>query len=166
MEPLRGQAIFSACERYRYVLSRSWDNGRHCVFVGLNPSTASASCDDATTRKCLTLAKTWGFSGIRLVNLFARKSRYPQALATTHDPVGPDNDNWIKSAITDTDTVVAMWGNHGQRLYGQSLRRDLQVLALTSTWQCMGYTKFGAPRHPLYLASTTTLQPFRAPKAL
>src|SRR5262245_23656231 len=49
-------AIFSDCEKYRYVLWRQWDllDPEPCfmAFVGLNPSTADESLDDPTIRRC------------------------------------------------------------------------------------------------------------------
>ena len=156
----KSTAAFSDCGRYRYVLDRRWTDGPICVFVGLNPSTATADSDDATIRKCVALARTWGFSGMTMANLFAVRCRYPQILSTHQNPVGPENDRFLLPTIEQAHTVVAMWGNHGLRSYGLSARRDQDILALRDDWQCVGITKRGAPRHPLYIASTSTLMNF------
>ena len=156
----KSKATFSDCGRYRYLLERRWHDGFICAFIGLNPSTATASSDDATIRKCMTLARNWGFSGMTMANLFAIRCRYPHILSTHQDPVGSDNDRFLLPAIEQAHTAVAMWGNHGLKSYGLSARRDQDILALRDDWQCVGITKRGAPRHPLYIASTSTLMNF------
>jgi len=157
---MESSAIFSNCGRYRYVLSRRWADGEDCVFVGLNPSTADSAKNDATVRKCIHFARSWGFGGIALVNLYARRCRYPQALATSDDPVGPDNDLWLKNVISGAPLAIAMWGNHGARSYGEGTRRDIHATKLRHEWHCFGQTKLGAPKHPLYLPKATKLQAF------
>jgi len=157
---MESSAIFSDCGRYRYFLSRRWEDGEDCVFVGLNPSTANGAKNDATVRKCIHFTRSWGFAGISLVNLYARRCRYPQALATSNDPVGPDNDFWLKSVIGDAPLAIAMWGNHGARTYNEDIRRDILVMKLRDEWHCFGQTKLKAPKHPLYLPKETSLQAF------
>jgi hypothetical protein len=156
-----GNATFSDCGRYRYLLNRKWAEGPACLFVGLNPSTANANENDATVRNCITLATTWGFSEMTIANLFAIRCRYPHILSTNRDPVGPENDRILTTAIRNAQTAVAMWGNHGLNSYGLLPRRDEFALPLHNNWQCIGITKQGAPRHPLYAAKTSTLMPFR-----
>jgi len=49
-------ATFSECGRYRYKLCRIWDDSLPQVtFIGLNPSTADASIDDQTVKRCTGL---------------------------------------------------------------------------------------------------------------
>lgn len=157
---MRSSALFSDCGRYRYLLSRCWGEGEQCAFVGLNPSTADSTNNDATVRKCMQFAHAWGFAGITLVNLYARRCRYPQALATSKDPVGPDNDHWLSHVVDGASLAIAMWGNHGTRVYNDGMRRDILVTKRHSDWRCFGLTKLGAPKHPLYLPKATTLRSF------
>jgi hypothetical protein len=126
----------------------------------VNPSTATAETDDATVRKCVSLAKAWGFSGMTMANLFAVRCRHPQILSTHQDPIGPENDRFLALTIQQAHTVVAMWGNHGLKTYGLSARRDQHILPLRDDWQCIGITKQGAPRHPLYVGKNSVLVNF------
>lgn len=51
-------ALISECGRYRYALTRTWDTRRTAVaFVMLNPSTADATTDDPTVRRCASFAR-------------------------------------------------------------------------------------------------------------
>ena len=85
----------------------------------------------------------------------------PQALATSDDPVGPDNDLWLTSVIGGAPHAIAMWGNHGARIYSEGIRRDTLVITLRSKWSCFGKTKLGAPKH-LYTFQSNTASGFFA----
>ena len=46
-------ALYSTCERYRYALTRIWDEaGGKVSFVMLNPSTATEVQNDPTVERC------------------------------------------------------------------------------------------------------------------
>ena len=146
---------FSRCKRYRYHLSHRWAAGSCCVFVGLNPSTATSEQDDATVRKCAGLAKAWRFSGFELVNLFALRSRDPKALQLDPDPVGPRNNWWLRKTLSPDKVVVVCWGNGG-KLHD----RDEALRSQLNNAYCLGTTMSGQPKHPLYLSTKTPLQKF------
>lgn len=56
---------------YRYVLTRYWDRGlRPLIFCMLNPSVADGDTDDPTVTRCIGFARSLGFGGIRVINLF------------------------------------------------------------------------------------------------
>lgn len=128
----------------------------------LNPSTADATLDDPTIRRCRGFAKGWGMGGLVVVNLFAFRATSPAALKSSADPVGPENDDAIHDAVVGSRAVVAAWGVHG-RLLG---RAD-QVLGLLREIgrepMCLGVTKDGYPRHPLYVRRDARLAAFRTP---
>ncbi|MBW2342530.1 MAG: DUF1643 domain-containing protein [Deltaproteobacteria bacterium] len=140
-------AEFSPDRVYRYSLWRFWSkDSAYAAFVGLNPSTADEHKDDPTIRRCIRYAKDWGYSGVIMLNLFAYRSTDPKRLYTVDDPIGPDNDFHIRSASSKAQVTVAAWGNHGDYL-----DRAATVIHLLKAPQCLGVTKAGSPRHPLYL---------------
>jgi hypothetical protein len=145
---------FSPNRLYRYVWRREvpGKSGR-VVFVMLNPSTADENTVDPTVRRCFRFARDWDFSRIDVVNLFAWRSTDPRVL--TADLVGKHNDYWIAKTLRGADRVVAAWGSHGDR----HIERVHRVGAmLPGNTGCLGTTKTGQPRHPLYLAADTTLR--------
>ncbi|MFN0132735.1 MAG: DUF1643 domain-containing protein [Phycisphaerales bacterium] len=149
-------AVLSQCRRYRYQLTRTWDGELPTVaFVGLNPSTADATLDDPTVRRCIGFARDWGFGALVLVNLFALRSTEPSKLYSAREPVGPENDRWLRLAEVNAATMVAAWGAHGGLL-----GRDQVVRGLIPTLKCLGRTRDGHPRHPLYLSKSTSLEEF------
>ncbi len=144
-------AIFDATGAYRYALTRRWrSSGRQVAFVLLNPSTADAERDDPTIRRCIGFARAWGFAAVEVVNLFAFRATEPAGLRRAPRPVGPENDSYLLAAQDRADELVLAWGIHGAWL-----ERDRAVLALLSAQaarpKCLGLTREGHPRHPLYL---------------
>ena len=153
---MRRSAVFSPCRTYRYSLGRIWNRKLPTVmFVGLNPSTADEQEDDPTVRRCIGFAQKWNSGGLILVNLFAYRSTDPLGLLEADDPVGPENDKRILAGANDAERVVVAWGTKGGLL-----GRDQYVLSLFPGAHCLGVTKDGYPKHPLYLASDTDVRPF------
>ena len=61
-ENMDKDAILSADRKYRYVLTRIWDETKSTVvFIGLNPSIADEETDDQTIRKCIGYSKRWRY---------------------------------------------------------------------------------------------------------
>ncbi len=145
---VRYTADVSECGKYRYSLSRIWDDSKPWLcWIMLNPSTADADVDDPTIRRCMGFAKQWGHGGIRVVNLFAFRSPYPNALHDADDPIGPMNNDAIIEATFQTRTICA-WGTNGS-----IMQRNLEVLDLLKAvkLECLAKTKYGHPQHPLYV---------------
>lgn len=154
---MRGGATFDATGAYRYHLWREWNASLPPVtFVMLNPSTAGAEQDDPTVRRCLGFARDWGYGRLEVVNLFAYRATSPRELLAAADPVGCGNEAWVARAASLGQIVVA-WGNAGMRAPAR-LRSPL----LTRTTTCLGLTRFGQPRHPLYVRGTA--QPIPVPR--
>jgi len=155
-------ATFDAAETYRFRLSRVWDDSAgRCVFVMLNPSTATAFKLDPTVNRCVRFAKAWGCGALEVVNIFAFRSTDPQGLYTHPDPVGPGNDDAIvaagRAAAGAGGLVVAAWGVHaalGGR--GAAVRRLLAGAGVPLHY--LKLTKDGHPGHPLYLPNASTPQ--------
>ena len=148
---MSGGAVFSRDRRYRYRLWRRWDRSRPVVaFVMLNPSTADATRDDPTIRRCIGFARRWGYGGVEIVNLFAFRATDPRALRAAHDPEGPRNAAQVRRAASTAALVLAAWGADGAvGTRGAALERRL-----SPRLRCLGVTRSGAPRHPLYLRSS------------
>jgi len=149
-------AVFSRCQRYRYLLWRTWDSARPFVtIIGLNPSRADATHNDPTIRRCQQFAMDWGFGGVYVVNLFAYRSPYPEKLRQYYRPVGPENDQYIQQAIHDAERTVLAWGNDGHWR-----GRDRKVLSWIDQPWCVKQNKTGQPAHPLYQPASAKIKPF------
>jgi hypothetical protein len=153
-------AVISPCGSYRYVLTRTWDEGLlPACFIGLNPSVADATVDDPTIRRMVGFARGWGCGGIRVVNLFAFRATDPKAMRAAWDPVGPDNDWVLSEASRECSPLVAAWGVHGTfRARDEAVKGILRDAGVSL--RCLGLTKGGYPKHPLYLKTETSLLPY------
>lgn len=160
-------AEISPCGTYRYRLWRHWgDSYRRLTFVMLNPSTADAKDDDPTIRKCMGFARRLGYSGISIVNLFALRATDPRELTKAEDPVGPENDETLRTALATAHRFVVAWGASTKAKKVFQPRRDWFVeecrpLIDDGRALCLGTTKSGEPRHPLMLSYDTSLERWR-----
>lgn len=151
---------------YRYALHRDVSRAplelpfdpprRTCLFLMLNPSTATATLDDPTIRRCIAFTRAWGFTDLQVCNLFAFRATNPDELsAVTVDPIGPDNNAAIVRIAALAERIVCAWGVKGKHLArGQAVRK---LLADRDLW-ALRLTKEGHPEHPLYMPSA--IQPF------
>lgn len=154
-------AVISDCGRYRYLLRRAWDHDRlRALFVMLNPSTAYAEQDDATIRSCIRLCKSWGYGSFEVVNLYGWRATDPRELALQYDAIGPKNDDIARAAIYRCDVAICAWGVHKMALHRQRQMWELINAARPAAF-CLGTTKAGSPRHPLYMKSGTVPTVYR-----
>jgi hypothetical protein len=161
-------ALLSSDQRYRYWLTRDWarHGGRRCTFVMLNPSTADATQDDPTIRRCIGFARALGYGGLMVVNLYALRATKPEVLwrADYDERVGADNDSELRRALRDAAErdahVIGGWGANAEA------RRVAEVMALPHAERltALGTTKAGQPRHPLYLRADSTPTRWGAPR--
>jgi len=148
-------AEISDCGMYRWWLRRTWQvvNGKGtCCFIMLNPSTADGNVDDPTIRRCIGFAKTWGYGTLMVRNLFPWRATDPAVLrGKTKSMItgGHRGDIELMSAMS-SDLVVAAWGADVPGF------RDIDAKAIfrkhpEKVIHCLGTTKHGCPRHPLYV---------------
>lgn len=154
---LRRHAIISKDDIYRYRLDRYWGTAPRLPFVMLNPSTADAELDDPTIRRCMGFARRENAGGIIVCNLYAFRATDPDTLWKATDPYGPENDahllelaRWSRSVGMP---IICAWGAHG----GRNNRSIVLMQQGGARFRCLGKTKKGYPRHPLYVRGD---QPF------
>lgn len=164
-------AEFSLDRQYRYRLWHCWERGRILLWLMLNPSTANETDLDPTLRRCEGFARTLGFGSIVVVNLFAVVSADPKVLLTHPDAVGDGrlrvttehrsvtNTGVIRDEVRNANMLICGWGAfpeaRDRARFVASMLRDNRV-----QMYCLGTTKDGHPRHPLYLRADTKPIPY------
>jgi hypothetical protein len=127
-------AGISDCGNYRYWLTRTWDAKRPFLgWVMLNPSTADA-------------------------DIYALRSTDPKALLTHPDPVGPENDDELALAAYNEPVTMLAWGANAPTTRAAHVARLLWMRSQIhgTRLAVLGWTKAGAPAHPLYVRADQT----------
>jgi hypothetical protein len=152
------------CGMYRYHLLRRWGQGPLVTWIMLNPSTADASENDATIRRCVGFAQTWDYDGIEVVNLFALRAPYPRDLLRHPDPIGPRNDEFLHEVLSaaSDNLVVCAWGDHARRHQHRNQWVRAMLAGLGVELQVLGLTGKGEPSHPLRLRKSLRPRPWKA----
>ena len=141
------RAIISDCDLYRYELHRTWDKSKPKVlFIMLNPSTADAMNDDATTIRCINYAKRWGFGSMMIGNIYPYRAKSPRRLMAWKTfgerySVFKENQQHVEMMIDTADLIVCAWGSNYQGIPKWLEYYDLHYLELCKD----GIT----PKHPL-----------------
>lgn len=144
------EAVYSDCESYRYLLTRTWGDGPKALFVMLNPSTATEIQNDPTVERCERRARTLGYGAFRVTNIFAFRATDPKVMRAMVDPVGPGNDAAILESVAWADMILCAWGNHGLHLDRGAAVTSLLRKTKAPLWH-LGLTGHHQPRHPLYV---------------
>ena len=144
------------------------------VFIGLNPSIANSSVNDKTLVRIINFCSQWDYKNIYIINLFALISKSSTQLSKSDDPIGVNNDlitlKTLRFWREDSDCDLWLgWGDGGQ-----FRERDRKVLKLIKKFAymkskknnfskcvlCLGLSKKGNPRHPLYMPNRSILRKF------
>jgi hypothetical protein len=156
-------AVVSDDGLYRYRLDRDLGQaGGRVLFIMLNPSTADATSDDPTIRRCIGFAERFE-RNLVVVNLYAFRATHPVALTTTHaagwvDIVGPDNDRYLLEAAGECNLLVAAWGAREPR---RGRHREVyELLRPCGPLHALGENANGSPKHPLYVRGDAALRPW------
>lgn len=168
-------AEYSLCERYRYVLGVEWlaplvarpiVPPRRLLWVMLNPSTATEQRLDPTVRRCVGFARRWGYDATEVCNLFAWRATDPDDLyragSQGENITGRGNDQVVLERAGRCNTVVVAWGGHGDTMHAGERMLALLRRSGHLVHRLGSLTKYGHPRHPLYLSSSTPIESWPA----
>lgn len=153
----------------RYFLTRVWDESLPMMlWIMLNPSIADADLDDPTIRRCIGFAKSWGYGGFMVVNLFSKIATDPEDLQKP--PLEPTDDLGTRILVSMIEQfkdrlIVCAWGTnvlkvHGYRAWGGWVVGTIRLKGGTPT--ALKLSKDGIPCHPLYLKGDLKPEPMPA----
>lgn len=159
-------AVISEDQLYRYVLSRVWDKRKPILgAIWLNPSTADAEVDDPSLRRGMYFAEAAGYGGLMLCNLFAWRATNPAVIIRMdyHQAIGPLNNAHILRMNSLCPEIFVGWGDKASQheKIGNRVRFVAEMIGPSKKLLCLGTTQRGQPRHPLYIASYKTFEPWQ-----
>lgn len=161
-----GGAVYSTCGRYRQMLSRDWTPGggspRAVLFIGMNPSVASAEVSDPTCHRELTFARDWGYTRYLKGNVLDWRATAPRDLPVEASVAcSPENIPALLAMAREAEIVVLAFGKLHARYQGV-VRAVIDALTETGRpMKCFGLNKDGSARHPLYLRKDATLVDYK-----
>jgi hypothetical protein len=146
------RADYSPDDLYRWSYERRWAPGGTLCWVGLNPGTGDRDAGPRPTlRRVVGWAKREGCAAVTVVNLFSYRCTDPKALRMAKvDIVGDRTDDTIRKASTRAQITLAAWG--ADKLVKH---RSSRVVGMLIDPMCVGVTKDGEPRHPLFVTAST-----------
>ena len=106
--------VFSPCRKWRYLLKHTWRDlldpeERAIAWIALNPSTADENQLDPTLRRIRGYTRDMGCNTFYMLNLFAYRATDPKVMRAAEDPIGPENDYWIKKIAMESEMVVQVY---------------------------------------------------------
>ena len=168
-EGVIGGAAYSECGKYRQALTRDWTakgaKARAILFIGMNPSVASAEVSDPTCHRELMFARDWGFTRYLKGNILDWRATSPKDIPKTPETAcSPENIPALKKMGQEAEMVIMAYGKlHGR--YQPIVREVISAMrALGCPVMCLGLNKDGSAKHPLYLRKDTKPFPFPDPE--
>ena len=155
-------AIISPCGKYRYLLERKISTApKTALFIMLNPSTADATLDDRTIKKCRGFAERINDVGLlQVINLFSYRSTDPWQLPHVEDPYGIENEKYQNDAIQRADIIICAWGAMNLS-YAAANKMQEKLSKFPDKVFALDITKNGHPKHPLYIPYNITLKRYK-----
>jgi hypothetical protein len=168
---VRGTAEFSPCGRYRHLLTRDWgvtatifgrDIMPRVLWIGCNPSTASAEVDDPTMIRIRGFTDRLGYKSYAMCNVMDYRATNPKALLEPGViPFSRNNAGTILEVAGGATFIIAAWGSVHPKLrkYADYIYDDLRGQGYLLS--CLGTNRDGSPKHPLYVKGDAPLVRYR-----
>lgn len=157
----RGQFRTHLVRRWGDLIERASD--KYALFIGMNPSTADWNSNDPTVaREVKYTRERLGLSRYVKMNVMDFRSTDPKALLSMRrdERCSPMNHSEILEYASKAEIVIAAWGTlprvlrpHADAVEGMLWKAGIKL-------HCVGFTKDGSPRHPLYVRGDAPLLPY------
>ena len=148
----------------RYALTK--DGSNPLLVIGLNPSTANETKPDNTMKSVLRIASYNNYDGFVMLNLYPLRSTCPAKLPEQSDTeIYENNIHVIKDILEkypESDILLAYGNNIIQKKYLRQYAEEIikMLREMGRNILCIGVTKCGMPKHPLYASSNSALKPY------
>lgn len=112
-DTIKCESIFNETRTHRYLWKRVWDKDKPmATVIMLNPCLADNIITDTTTSLVVNnIARLEEYGGVVIVNLYSLLiGKLNFRWFSDEDLIGEDNDNCIKKAAEESETVILAWG--------------------------------------------------------
>lgn len=160
-DQVRGSAVFSSCRDYRPYLSRGWGPGPTIMWLCMNPSSATDTVDDATSRKLTQHSRRLGFGRLFLLNVMDYRATDPNALPFGQE-VSERNLEYIARCARRSDIIVAAYGGLKSRAGWKEYANRAVNACGDVVFSCAATNGDGSPRHPRMFPATVYLEGYHS----
>lgn len=112
-DTIKCEAVFNEDRTHRFLWKRVWDKDKPMVCViALNPCLSDNIVTDTTTALCINnVARLENYGGLQIVNLYSLlTSKLNFRWNSDEDLNAPENDQYIKKAVEESEIAVLAWG--------------------------------------------------------
>lgn len=154
--------LYIGDDNYRYAIG---EPGSHnTVVVGINPSSATPEKLDPTIRKVRKYVCQDGYDGWIMINLYPLRNKNPNEMPLSPDQALIGKNLEVIKEIMNRFPIGRIWAAWGNAINTRDYYIDTLEKIVDSSdaqWFYRGdLTKFGNPRHPLYLPQDSTFEWF------
>ena len=137
----------------RYILGQP--GAYNLVIVGLNPSTATPLKPDPTIARIKKIIENEIYDGWIMINLYAKRETKPENLPKKINKNIAECNHLIVKMLCESYNIGAVYAAWGTNIEKHDYLLDecqaLLDLIPTESWFTRGVTKYGHPKHPLYV---------------
>lgn len=148
----------------RYILGEL--GTKNLVCIGINPSTATPEKLDNTLTKVRNIAIQNGYNGWIMLNVYPQRATDPKEIHKDLDfNIHEENLNQLKELLS-SNYQFDIWASWGTLINKRSflkpcLKDVVEVLGIHRNWLHLNsLTKYGHPKHPLYLPYNSEFNKF------
>lgn len=156
--------------KYRYALGEVRETESKILFCfGINPSTATPQKSDSTVKRIQMITSKHGYDSYIILNLCAQRAKNPDNMLNEQNQIShKENLNIITYLLNlyshNSDILFAYGDLIETRPYLKKNLCEIINIIKTSSYggncYCLGKTKSGNARHPLYQKTDTPFVPF------
>ncbi len=191
---LRGSYVFNwttvgryyflklSSNKYKWVYEHNEDNSsrytlgrigtRNLICIGINPSTATPEGLDSTLKKVNRIAELNGYDGWLMLNIYPQRDTYPNNIDLVSNDDGIKANNKAIQEVLKMYKFKDIWAAWGTTIEHRPFLKDcLEELSknFDASYRWLHYddtTKYGHPRHPLYVSYSKEFKDFDINKYL
>lgn len=146
-EGVRGSAYFSNCGDFRPHLSRGWGEGPTIMWLCMNPSSATDTRDDSTSRKLTRHSRRLGFGRLLLLNVMDYRATDPGQLPEGEERSDHNLDHIERCARHADRIVLAYGGLRNKQRWIEYANQAVQACQPADLLN-VSINQNGSPRHP------------------
>lgn len=111
---IKTEAHFSEDKTHRYLLTKEWDNKKKKALVIMkNPSYSDGVIVDHTTMFVINNLYKLDYGSVDIANIFSKIDTKIR-MKDINELVDKENDEYVKKAAEQADTIIIAWGSAGE----------------------------------------------------